>query len=373
MLSEYEKPFDLIDDVNPYEVGNEKKFINLKFIDTPFFNERIQNYDMEGSGDMVVVCHVWGDLDYLKYLYISLLSNYLFTDISEFDLKIFVGEELVEKERKKVKELLIPFTDQVYFKDNIYKYFTTFYDEIEQYDFVAHIDSDLFFYGKKRNFYTSILEYFRKYKREQKKCPYVCFGEYKYRSNEFRLCDWAVRRDVVDLQSYDEAKDFLIECPLDFNRNDITHWLKSSIWPWNVFYCYNKDNYSSDEFRNFIKWWYEETDEWWEEEKVYWLYSNFKNYSLKGINDIFNENVEAVYPYEYSNLNIGSMKQHNDKDLIREDIENNFKDIFPKENYKKLYLIHPIVYHKDFLKFNFRTNSLFKSIVSRAKVEFSYK
>lgn len=372
MLSEYDKPFDLVDDINPYEIGNKKKFLNLKLIDPPFFNGRIKDYDMKGGGDMVVVCHVWGDLDYLKYLYISLLSNYLFTDISEFDLKIFVGNELMKEGEEKVRELFFPFTDQIYFKDNPYKYFTTFYDEVEEYEFIAHIDSDLFFYGKKRNFYTSILKYFRKYKREGKECPYICFGDYKYRSNEFRLCNWAIGRDVVNPQNYDEVKNFLVRCPLDFDRNDITNWLKNAIWPWNIFYSYNKENYSDDEFGSFIKWWYQETNEWWEEEKIYWIYSNFKNYSLKGINDIFNENVEAVYPYEYSAVNISSMKKYNDSDLSEETIKNNLKNIFPKESYDKLYLIHPIVYHKEFLTFNFRVNSLLKSIITRAKIEFSY-
>lgn len=355
-----------LDSINPIDLER-KKFSHLRGLKvSPFDNLNNQN---SISDRLLIVAHVWDDLRYAQYLYLSLLSQYLFTDIENFDVKIFFSHSLIEY-KSELRRIFSPLVKSIHFKHNRFKYFTGFYEETTQYEFIFHVDSDLFFCGSKKSFYKSLLAFYEKKSEVDGEAPYICFYDYPYRSNEFRIYDWAKVRSESDVESRNEVKDWLLnEIPIELSEDKLDRWVQNERWPWNVFYGYDRRTFSSYGFKELVDWWYRETDEWWEEEKLYWIWLNYKEESFVTINEIFNDNIRAVKPYSYKeDIPPDKLDDFSYKELHKKDVENNLKDL-KWEGSNTLYLVHPIVYNKHLLRFNQVTNNFLRFLIESANSE----
>ena len=355
--------FKKMDDINP--VKNKKdKFLNVKDLEVPHTNKNF-NGQKSKNKNLVVVAHVWDDLRYSKYLYLSLLSQYRFTDIANFDLKIFFSSSL-KKYEKELFHIFSPFTKQIYFKDKRFKYWTSFYEETTSYDVVSHIDSDLTFCGTKKPFYKKLHKKYKKYKSQNKTFPYICFSDYRYKSAKFRVYFHLSRHlhqtGEISTSSYSMVKNWILDTfPFDISEEDLDNWIDNSIWPWNVFYAYERDTFSSHSFRKLVEWWYKEASEWWEEEKLYWFWINLYDYPVETIESFFDGDVRAIQPYYLLNQNIEDLNKDNQDEIDSFEIKNTLDDINWK-NGNQLNIVHPIEYHKDLLNSQI-TRDFYKFII----------
>jgi len=350
--------FDVIEELNNVH-AHKSKFNNVKDLTFPVLNKKL--YKKTKSKNLLIVYHVWDDLRYAKYLYLSLLSQYLYTDIKNFNIKIFFSSSLFNK-KENLEEIFEPFTDQIHFKDKKYKYWTSLYSETESYEVIVHVDADLCFCGNKTNFYERLLNKHSSFSN----FPYICFSEYEQASNKYKMSfhfgDQLKRLGKIKNNSFKEVKKWLIkELPFEIKESEFDSWIKETKWPWNVFYMYDRDEFSTKEFFNYVSWWFEKTGEWWEEEKLYWLWLNYKNRDFKTINQVFSDDVCALSPIE-SSVSLDNIKSQ--KDIHDISVESTLKYI-NWDDKNKLYLVHPFEYHPD-LEGNKTIINFYKNILEKA-------
>lgn len=127
------------------------KFFTIKNLQ---FNYYYKPIITDKNKDLVIVYCVWGCKEYVDFLYISLISQFKYTDINNFDIIIYYQKEVKEYISKieniftNIKFILV---------DNCLKYNITTFNEIKNYKYLVICDTDLFFYGRKTNFYDKIL------------------------------------------------------------------------------------------------------------------------------------------------------------------------------------------------------------------------
>lgn len=353
--------FEKLDSLNPVN-QSKSKFKNLEGLDLQRVDRKVTKNDTHD--DLVVVAHVWDDLRYAKYLYLSLISAYRFTDIKEFDVHLFFSTSLKEHENE-LRDLFLPFVKDISFKEKRFKYFTSFYSEIESYEFVTHLDSDLFFCGNKQPFFNNLREFYWEFRNNDRIAPYVCFNFYPYRTSEFRVCDHLERQ--LDLDSYEEVKDWIVRTsPMQIEKEDLERWIEEDRWPWNVFYSYDLKAFTHESFYELIQWWYNETKEWWEEEKAYWFWMNNNDFPYVPLSRVLHDKqIEAINPYFFEEKIPEGISIDDYMELNKLEVRNTLKDI-KWENEHCLYIVHPFEYHDDLMGKNETTREFLQFIVDQS-------
>ncbi len=340
------------------------KFENFKGVELPAVTQNLKGLNRDE--DMVIVAHVWDDLRYMKSLYLSLISAYLYTDIKKFDIKLFFSKSL-EEFKPFLNTLFSPLVTHTSYKHHRFKYFTSFYEETQNYDFISHLDSDLFFCGTKEPFFSRLKKMHVNYRNNGYYSPYICFNYYPYRSSEFRVCDHL--QDQLDLESYSDVKNWLAEnSTLDTNVENLENWIGEEEWPWNVFYSYDAEAFRKESFQELVKWWYDDTDEWWEEEKLYWFWMNNNDFPYFPLNRVLDDpSINPINPYYFTDK-IPEGVTKDDYDVLDQlNIKNTLEEI-PWENQSKLYLVHPFEYHSQLMGEN-ETNKRFIKFLAEKRKE----
>lgn len=128
------------------------KFYTIKNLE---FEYNYKPIDSVKNKNLVIVYCVWGCKEYVDFLYISLISQFKYTDANNFDIIIYYQKE-IEEHINKIRNI---FTNiQFILVDNCLKYHITIFKEIKNYKYLVICDTDLFFYGIKTNYYQQILD-----------------------------------------------------------------------------------------------------------------------------------------------------------------------------------------------------------------------
>jgi len=121
-------------------------------------NERV------GNSRLCVVYQVWGNHNYLKFLYLSILSQIVYTDMLDYDVKVFLSEGFINDVGSSLLARLLPTGSIVKVKDGLaLKYGLTTHPHLQNYDVVSVVDTDAFWYnptGKKTNIYGKMLAHY---------------------------------------------------------------------------------------------------------------------------------------------------------------------------------------------------------------------
>ena len=138
------------------------KFHTMNGYHLPFVEKRLERPKRAKNSRLCVVYQVWGNHNYLKFLYLSILSQLAYTDILDYDIKIFLGKGFVSDVGSSILERLLPEGSVIPVTDGLsLKYGLTTHPHLQNYDVVCVIDTDAFWYhpkGKKQNIYGQILE-----------------------------------------------------------------------------------------------------------------------------------------------------------------------------------------------------------------------
>lgn len=131
-------------------VSEQLGFENLPGLKKPFKNT--------GDKPVAAVYQTWSTEGYLPYIYYSIMSQFLYTDIKEkADLYIFIDDERYEYAKWVFRDLV---DESCFIKVSrmmAVKYMVTCHPTLHKYKAVAVCDSDMFFYAnEKKDFYKNI-------------------------------------------------------------------------------------------------------------------------------------------------------------------------------------------------------------------------
>ena len=142
--------------------GEGMKFKTLNGYPLPFFNNSEKRPEATKGARLCVVYQVWGNHNYLKFLYLSILSQIAYTDIRNFDVKIFLGKGFINDVGSSLIERLLPEGSIIPVNDGMsLKYGLTAHPHLQNYDVVSVIDTDAFWFhpkGEKTNVYQKMLD-----------------------------------------------------------------------------------------------------------------------------------------------------------------------------------------------------------------------
>lgn len=156
-----------------------RKFASLDNLKIPF------NYSFPkkvGSvNDLCIVYCIWDVPGYLSFIYMSLISQFKYTDAENFDIKIFVSDNLY-----KVSQQIFPNSIEIIpIKSEFNKYSITQHFSLKKYTTIVLCDSDFFFLGKKQNFYKNVSKTISPI---MIKCPSIdCITEFDKRKSLSRV------------------------------------------------------------------------------------------------------------------------------------------------------------------------------------------
>lgn len=143
--------------------------IQLELPISNIFEKRVQD-----NKDIAIVYFAWHNPMYVKYMYISYISQLLYTDIENHDVYIICDDltYFYAKEVFKNFNVTVIYEDSVkrrtlktlpYSVANTYfKYSIREFDFLLDYKLIAIVDSDAFFYGKKIPIYNNIVSLYDK-------------------------------------------------------------------------------------------------------------------------------------------------------------------------------------------------------------------
>jgi hypothetical protein len=113
-------------------------------------------YSLEGNKDLCLVYTLWADESYLKSLYISLITQYKFTDIRKFDIKIFV-HHYMHAYACKILSTIIDTEKIISVADTGYMRYSLLKEQLTEYETVIFCDTDAYILGSPKNeLYTKL-------------------------------------------------------------------------------------------------------------------------------------------------------------------------------------------------------------------------
>lgn len=308
--------------------SSRKGFIKSYPIDLFSFDK-----DKHDISNVCVVYHIWDNFAYAKYAYLSILSNYLYTDLDKVDLVI-----VLSKSMEPFYDLLVPLyqslgAEVIIDADFRFKYTTVTHIQ-NNYDLAINVDADTFFFGTKNDIYTQIYNYWKWCKSNNQRFPYLVFDhEYDWSAKKrFELGFKAIDPKRIDAESWEDIDRWYEwwedNSVLNITQKDLEYWSNQKEWMWNIFSAYDVSFFSSDDIWNEHMFQCQNDLEFWDDEFVFQLYLWKKNLPIQYMN--MWENVEPVRP----------RKPNASGEMI---------DYFDRHSYKvnngKTHIIHPIGSH----------------------------
>lgn len=254
----------------------------------------------------VVIFQTWDSLGYMPYMYYSILSQLLYTDlIQQCDLYIFVDEPHHELYTIGFRDLIPPENIILSPKRHSYKYMSIIHPIFQKYENIVVIDADMFFYSKNNriSFFSEVFNYL-----EQNPKTGLMFDGVQNSRKTFNqripiLCSSL---------SQEKYKDFIIKST-PHTKQTLDKWLDSTTWFFSCVFAFKRSTFITTEYIKYATEFsfYDQLCD----ESVWLSWASSNNIKIKAIDKELNCNVYMKY-----------RKHH--------------RDIYSKN---RLNLIHPIV------------------------------
>lgn len=283
VIKNFEPSFDLLRQVNPSDL------------------------DQHAGKDVAVVYMVWDNFAYVKYALLSILSNYVHTDLIKFPLKVVFGGDLAQYENA-IRPVFEALGAEVIF-DRRYKFKYTLPKLFSDHRFIFNVDADTFFFGGRNDIYKDILTYYVSIKKVKSlRKPYIVYGE---------ELDWSAQRrffhplEAVPPETFNINHKFdkdgfirfwALNEHLDLSAQEIFNHIRGG-WMWNIFSAFEPSLFLNSEGWSEYEDYCKNELEIWDDEFVYelWRWSNnipttylnkFSKIRMEGSNLTFLSEVE---------------------------------------------------------------------------------
>ncbi|MCA9749277.1 MAG: hypothetical protein KC414_09230, partial [Romboutsia sp.] len=231
-----------INELNNFD-SNIDKFYSLKDIKLPYFNGN--RYDFKNNNDKLCVVYcVWANKGYIKFLYLSILSQLQYSDITNFDIRIFVTDDLYDFVVKLFEPL---FDTSKIIKVPLgmaFKYGISTHPELQRFQVINFTDTDGFVHSENKDVYSKIYHY------------------HKNNPNSILMCnDNGKADDVFDSRREDLTKfkyfsynEYLLYFKTWFkNGSDkIEYFLHTKKWFLSCHFSYNRKIFDNYKFNSYV-------------------------------------------------------------------------------------------------------------------------
>lgn len=225
-----ENHINTIGELSSYE-SDVLKFQSLNGLTLPVFNKNKFEFKNEGDKLCVVYC-VWANKGYVKFLYLSLLTQLMNTDVIKYDIRIFVSEDLYDF----VLNLLSPILDSSKLiktpNGMSFKYGISVHPELKKYQVINFTDTDAFVFSKDKNVYTKIYQFHKKNPDKILMCNDIGGAMETFSSRHKTLTkfnnlsfdeyithfkDW-FKNGVSKIEDYLDTKKWYLSCHFSYNQ-----------------------------------------------------------------------------------------------------------------------------------------------------------
>lgn len=239
------------------------------FTDHSGISEAFDCEDIDSEIDLTLCYSVWRTPLYVKYLYLSFLSQILYTDISKVDKVYIITDNYLEHI---VWEVFRPFTDldnfdleikninshtlveshvasDILTPRRINKYIISFLEDIRETELLLLSDSESFTYGKPTNIYSKI---YRQYKNENGNFPIIGCREEDEESVFLER-----RKNLATMIATDGEYVNWFCRRLGVSREEfIKKMIKNKDWYLTCWFLYDNEKFSieDEKWRDFVEW-----------------------------------------------------------------------------------------------------------------------
>lgn len=265
----FQKKFNLVDrnDTSFYKQGIKHNSMADYDLDVYRKSDFFQYFSRSEEEYDITVCYtLWDNMFYVKYLYISLLSQLLFTDILNIkEIRIIVGDglyplvkgvlkpflesdlqiKLQKVENQKVKRSNV--TGELYLS-GLNKYVVSLFEDIDS-ELLILSDCESFMYGKKGRVYSDI---WNRYKSKENLPILGCEEHTPNRSVFLKR-----REDLAPLTVDDEEYIQWCSKRLDVSEDDFKEKIINiDNWFLTCFFAFDRDkfSYEDQDWENYVEW-----------------------------------------------------------------------------------------------------------------------
>ncbi len=212
-------------------VSEQIGFDNWETLENPIKNT--------GTKAVAVVYQTWSTEGYLPYIYHSLMSQLLYTDMLEkADVYLFVDEDRYEYTKFLFKGLIDESCIIKVSRMMAVKYMVTCHPTLHKYKVVAVCDSDMFFYSDKKTTFYADLE-----KRYEENDDILLIKSGPGAKEVF----WARHKDLNKRVPKKEYIDYFVrETRID--KAELENWVETAPWHISCIFCYNPKTYINPKY-----------------------------------------------------------------------------------------------------------------------------
>lgn len=198
-----------------------------------------------GKNKIATVYQMWSTEAYLPYLYHSIISQLMYTDMAEkSDVWIFVHDQFYEYTVHLMRGLvheenIISVTS----KDAV-KYVVTSHPTLQDYEIITVCDSDMFFYSETRvNMYSNIEEYYKNYD------GILLIEDVNYKAEQ---TFWDRHANLNKNVPAEEYLDFFT-ANTGITGKNLKKWLKGENWHVSPLFTYKPSTFVNEKYNSFAQ------------------------------------------------------------------------------------------------------------------------
>ena len=229
----------VVDELNSI-INHDRKFGSIMGVDIPYAKTKVE---FKGGNEFCVVYACWDYEGFLKYVYTSILCQIENTDILDYDLRVFVSNN--------IKDFAVPLLTPLIGKKRIvivqnglcYKHGVSTHPELSRFEVLSFCDSDAFVFSNNRMAYKELYNYHIK-----NKTTALCF----VKINHHAIDGKAMFDKRVELTEVDYSSEFENDLSLIGDTSKFWEFIDREEWPWSCHFSVHNDFLKRPEVRSFI-------------------------------------------------------------------------------------------------------------------------
>lgn len=222
----------------------DEKFWVAEQIGFNHWPEPTQQIHSKGEKSTVTVYQTWSTEAYMPYLYHSLLSQIMYTDIVEkSDVYIFVDEDRYDYAKFLFRHIIHEDNIIKLKKWDTVKYKVTSHPILQNYETVVVVDSDMFFHAReKNNLYQNIENWYKE------NSGVLIIQDLLNAGETF----WKRRKDLNHSIPAEDYIDFFVD-EIGLNKEEFENWLENGVWSVSPFFAYQPKTFVNEKYVKFAE------------------------------------------------------------------------------------------------------------------------
>ena len=235
----YKTHKETVDELNSMQ-NYYRKFSSIMEVDLPYTKSKIK---FKESEKLCVVYACWNYEGFLKFAYVSILCQIMNTDITDFDIRIFISEDL--------KYFAIPLLSPLIGREKIiivqnglcYKHGISTHPKLKDFEVLSFCDTDAFVFSRQKKAYQELYDYHIENNKNA-----LCFIKINHNAIDGK----AMFEKRVELSNSDYSKDFNDDLLPFGNPEKYWDFIENEQWPWSCHFSVHGDFLKKPKVKSYI-------------------------------------------------------------------------------------------------------------------------